>query len=70
MRKHPSSGEDALPSGAPTEHLTLGAMLDELRNLEEEQLRKEDEKQKRKVNHPAEKSKKRAKNSVAHVKSK
>ncbi len=31
---------------APTEHLTFGAMLDELRKIKEEKLRKEEEKQK------------------------
>ncbi len=70
MRKPPSSVQASLPSGAPSEHLTFGAMLDERRKIEEEKLRKEEEKQKRKVNHPAEESKKMAKNSVPHVKSK
>ncbi len=57
MRKRPSSVEDAI---ARAEHLKFGAMLDERPKIEEEKLRKE-EKQKHKVNHPAEESKKRAK---------
>ncbi len=69
MRNRPSS-KTSLPSGAPAQHLTFGAMLEDRRKIEEENLRKEEEKQKRKVNHPAEKSKTNAKNSVAHVKSK
>ncbi len=44
----------SMASGAPAEHLTVGAMLDESRKIKEEKLRKEDEKKKRKVNHPAE----------------
>ncbi len=58
----PARSKMSLPSGAPAEHLTFGAMLDERRKTEEEKLRKEEEKQKRKVNQPAEKSKKRLKN--------
>ncbi len=70
MRKRHSSVGDALQSGAPAEFFTFDAMLDECRKIEEQKLCKEEEKQKRKVNHPAEKSKKRAKKSVPHVKSK
>ncbi len=67
----PARSKTSLPSGAPAEHLTFGAMLDERRKIEEEKLRKEEEKQKYKVNHLAEKIKKRGpKKSVSHVKSK
>ncbi len=66
----PARVKTSLPSEAPIEHLTFGAMLDELRKIEEEKLRKEEEKPKRKDNHPAEKSKKRAKKSIPHVKTK
>ncbi len=45
-------------------------MLEEGRKIEQEKQRKENEKQKRKVNHPDEKLKTKAKKSVAHVKSK
>ncbi len=58
----PARSKTSLPSGAAAEHLTFGAMLDGRRKIEEEKLRKEEEKQKRKVNHPAEKLKKRAEN--------
>ncbi len=62
VRNRPSSVEESLPSGAQAEQLTFGAMLKERRKIEEEKLRKEEEKQKGKVNHPAEKSKTRPKN--------
>ncbi len=61
----------SLPSGAPADHLTFGAMLEERRKIEAEKLRKEEEKvENAKVNHPAEKSKTKARKSVPHVKSK
>ncbi len=41
----------SLPSGAPEDHLTFCAVLEERRKIEEEKLRKEEEKQKCKVNH-------------------
>ncbi len=59
----PALSRTSLPSGAPVEHLNVGAILDERWKVQEE-------KQKRKDNHPTEKSKTTAKNSVPHVKSK
>ncbi len=53
-----------------TSPCAFSARLEERRKLEDEKLRKEDEKQKRKVSHSAEKSKTRTKNSLPHVKSK
>ncbi len=70
MRKRPSSVEDVFAIRSPAEYLTFGAMLVDRQKIEEEKLRKEEEQQKRKVDHPAEKSKKRAKTSVPHVKTK
>ncbi len=67
----PSSVEESLPSGAPAEHLTFGAMLEERRkNRRGKNCVRRRKSRKRKVNHPAEKSKTKAKKSVPHVKSK
>ncbi len=66
----PARSKTSFSSGAPEEHLTFGAMLGERRKIEEEKLRKEEEKQKHEVYPRAEKSKKRAKKSVPHLKSK
>ncbi len=66
----PARSKTSLPSGAPAEHLTFGAMLEERWKIEEEEQLKEEGKQKRKVNHRAENSKKKAQKSVLHVKSK
>ncbi len=63
----PPQSNTSLPSGAPAELLTFGAMLGDRRKVQEEKLRKEEEKQKRKVNSPAEKLKTRTKKSVPHV---
>ncbi len=50
-----SRSKTSLPSRAPAEHLNFGAMLEGRWKIEEEKLRKQEEKQKSKVNHPAEK---------------
>ncbi len=57
----PDRKRTSLPSGAPTEHLTVGEMLAERRKIDEEKLRKEEEQQKRKDHRLAEKLAKRAK---------
>ncbi len=56
----------SLPSGAPAEHLTLGQMLAERRQIEDEKLRKEEEQQKR----LAEKGAKRERKSIQKVNNK
>ncbi len=63
----PARSKTSLPSGAPAEHLTFGAMLDERRKIEEEKLRKDVEKQKLKVDHLAEKLKTKTIKSVPHL---
>ncbi len=40
----PARSQTSLISGAPAEHLTFGAMLDERRKIEEGKMRKEGEK--------------------------
>ncbi len=55
MRNRPSSVEDVIAIRSPSGTPHFGAMLEERRKIEEGKLRKEEEKQKRKVNHPAEK---------------
>ncbi len=70
MRNRPSSVEDVIAIRSPSGTLTFCAILEERRKIEEEKLPKEEEKEKRKVNHPAEKSKTKANKSVPHVKSK
>ncbi len=60
----------SLPSGASAEHLTVGEMLAELRKIDEEKLRKEEEQQKRKDHRLAEKLAKRGKRSVQKVQNK
>ncbi len=52
----PARSRTAFPSGAKAEQLTVCAIVDEGRKLEEERLRKEEGPQKRKHSHPAETS--------------